>query len=98
MLVAVALAGCGDEKPSKPQPTVNAADFLFEPRELRVPAGTEVTWTNTGATEHTVKGRGFFSRAFEPGETYRHRFATPGSFDYVCTLHPQQMRARVVVE
>jgi plastocyanin len=32
-----------------------------------------------------------------PGQTATHTFAAPGEFDYLCSLHPKDMRGRVVV-
>jgi plastocyanin len=93
--VALALAGCGEEERSG---TVDAADFRFEPATKTIKAGDTVEWQNTGSTGHTVKGPGFFSRAMDPGGRYSHRFTRAGDYDYVCTLHPSQMRGRVVVE
>jgi plastocyanin len=99
--VAAILIGCGDDggdrDGSSPRPEVQAQDFRFGPATTRVPAGATVTWRNSGRTEHTVKGPGFFSRAVAPGASWSHRFAKPGSYDYVCTLHSQAMRGRVVV-
>jgi plastocyanin len=77
---------------------VAVADFSFTPKVIEVKAGQTVTWTNEGQVEHTVKGRGFFSpRALDHGQKYSHRFSRPGRFDYLCTLHPTQMRGTVVV-
>ena len=61
-------------------------------------AGDTVEWTNTGSTEHTVKGPGFFSKAIEPGAKFEHRFDHAGTFHYICTLHPEAMRATIVVK
>src|SRR5829696_5872316 len=33
---------------------VTIVDFAFQPASLEVPAGTTVTWTNSGAAPHTV--------------------------------------------
>jgi plastocyanin len=99
--VALALCGCGDSDagvgPDQASPDVEAADFRFAPTTTRVDAGTTVEWRNSGQTDHTVKGRGFFSRAVPPGRRYRHRFDTPGTYRYVCTLHPDAMEGTVVV-
>jgi plastocyanin len=92
------LGGCGDDDRGAGSPPVEAQDFRFAPATMRVPAGATVTWRNTGRTDHTVKGPGFFSRAVAPGARWSHHFGKPGSFDYVCTLHPEAMRGRVVVE
>jgi plastocyanin len=57
-----------------------------------------VTWTNQGQIEHTVKGPGFFTaRALAHGQKYAHQFSKPGRFNYLCTLHPTQMKGTVVV-
>ena len=77
--------------------SIEVRDFEFSPASQTVAAGTEVRWENTGAEIHTVKGDGFFSRAMNSGDTYEHKFAKSGTYDYVCTLHPQ-MQGEVVVE
>jgi plastocyanin len=92
--IAIALCGCGD---SEDAPDVRAVDFAFTPATTRVDAGTTVEWRNGGRTDHTVKGRGFFSRAVPPGARFTHRFDTPGRYPYVCTLHPDAMKGTVVV-
>ena len=66
------------------------------PPALRVGPGDTVTWENEGQETHTVKGDGFFSRAMNAGDTFEHKFDKKGSYDYVCTLHPQ-MQGTVVV-
>ena len=33
---------------------VSIVDFAFQPASIEVPAGSTVTWTNTGAATHTV--------------------------------------------
>jgi plastocyanin len=32
-----------------------------------------------------------------PGEVATHTFDTAGTFDYLCSLHPKDMRGRIVV-
>ena len=71
-------------------------DFEFSPTSVDVKTGDTVTWENEGDQTHTVKGDGFFSRAMNSGDTYEFTFDKKGSYDYVCTLHPQ-MTGTVVV-
>ena len=101
LVIGVPGLGCGgEEKPSRtarPSTEVAAADFRFEPATVVVKEGATVTWTNTGRQIHNVKGPGFFSRAMDAGERYSRRFEKAGSYRYLCTLHPQQMRATVTV-
>jgi plastocyanin len=95
--LAVALPGCGGSDSSSKAPGVQAADFRFAPATVRVHTGDAVEWRNSGRTDHTVKGPGFFSRDVPPGGRWKHRFATPGTFRYLCTLHPDAMKGTVVV-
>jgi plastocyanin len=95
--VALGCGGSGDRDGTGLRVTV--ADFSFAPKLTTVKAGQTVIWTNEGQTDHTVKGRGFFSsKALGHGATFSHRFARAGRFPYVCTLHPTQMRGTVVVQ
>lgn len=76
--------------------SIAVRDFEFSPTGVDVKAGDAVTWENEGEETHTVKGDGFFSRAMNSGDTFEHAFDKKGSYDYVCTLHPQ-MQGTVVV-
>jgi plastocyanin len=94
VLGTLVASGCGGDSPPD---SVAVRDFEFEPADYTTEAGQRVTWTNDGEQIHNVKGRGFFSRAMEAGDTYEFTFEKPGSYDYVCTLHPQ-MKGTIVVE
>jgi plastocyanin len=78
--------------------SVTIGDFFFKPTDVTVSVGESVTWTNTGKVKegHTVTGNGFDSGVLKKGDTYTHRFSSAGTFDYVCTIHPN-MRATVTV-
>lgn len=68
--------------------TVSVEQVTFEPRSLTVPAGTTVTWDwNSGAIAHDVVGEDFASEVQATG-VFRHRFDQPGTYTYVCRLHP----------
>ena len=69
--------------------SVTIVDFAFDPATVDVSVGTTVVWTNTGQAPHTVTGSFADSGALSPGQTFRHTFAEAGSFDYVCSFHPQ---------
>ncbi|WP_433727002.1 cupredoxin domain-containing protein [Nocardia sp. CA-129566] len=82
-------------------PTANTVDirnFAFAPAKLTVPVGTTVTWTNSDEEPHTVAANdsSFRSPGMGHGATYTFVFTTPGTFDYICTIHPF-MHATVVV-
>lgn len=77
---------------------VNIDDFAFVPLALTVAVGTTVTWTNHDEEPHTVAASdgSFRSPGMGTGASYSHAFATPGKFEYVCSIHPM-MRGTVVV-
>jgi plastocyanin len=95
-LLALALSACGTSGATTTAPaadnnggpTVAIQDLAYTPKRLTVPAGATVTWVwRDGAIAHDVKGDGFRSKVIAEG-TFRHRFSEPGTYDYVCTLHP----------
>ena len=104
LAAALSVAGCGDGASdthaaavSHDGSTVRAIDFAFAPNEVQISPGSAVTWTNAGAEIHNIKGRGFFSGGLAPGSSYEHRFAEPGRYRYLCTLHPTAMRGMIAV-
>jgi plastocyanin len=78
--------------------SVSIKNFAFAPGTIRVKVGTTVTWTNNDQDAHTVTAmdRSFSSRPLNTGDTYHYTFNKPGSYTYLCTIHPF-MTATVVV-
>ena len=66
-------------------------DLDFTPSTLTVAAGASVKFTNNGVAPHTAtaRDRSFDSGTMEAGDVYRHTFAGPGAFPYICAIHPQ---------
>src|SRR5215218_10058038 len=79
---------------------VQVIDFAFEPGTITVPAGTTVTWTNTGSRPHTVTADdgSFDSGRLDPGEQFSQTFDQPGTFAYHCGFHPEMQGSIVVTE
>jgi amicyanin len=69
---------------------VTIQDFKFNPATLSVPVGTTVTWTNKDEEPHTLaaKDGSFHSPGMDTNATYSFTFTTPGSYDYICSIHP----------
>ncbi|MFD4598312.1 cupredoxin family copper-binding protein [Streptomyces sp. NPDC058464] len=67
-------------------------NFAFSPATLKVPVGTTVTWTNQDTDAHTVTSTGpggpLHSAALATHATYSHTFTEPGTYAYLCTIHP----------
>jgi plastocyanin len=86
-------AGGGDGGGSTATLSVDAVDFGFEPADLDVEPGAEVTVTfsNTGEAPHTMTADtvGLNIEA-DPGATAEGTFTAPdsGSIDFQCTIHP----------
>ncbi len=82
------------------QPRVSVVDNGFLPARLSVRVGSSVTWINFGSDGHDVTGNGpggaWHSGPLAPSERYERSFALPGTYDYVCSIHPE-MRGRLVV-
>jgi amicyanin len=77
---------------------VKIGNFTFGPQELRVKAGTTVTWTNEDDMPHTVVSpNNFRSKVLDSDGTFSFTFTTPGAFKYFCSLHPH-MTGTIVVE
>jgi LPXTG-motif cell wall-anchored protein len=64
------------------------SEYRFSPSSLTVASGDTVTWTNNGSLPHDVSGSGLSSGTLSPGQDYSHTFNSPGSFSYVCSIHP----------
>ncbi|MBB1157437.1 cupredoxin domain-containing protein [Amycolatopsis dendrobii] len=75
--------------------TANAVaikDFAFAPAATTVKKGTTVTWTNQDQDAHTVTSTGsggpLRSPTLQTGQSYQYTFGAPGTFEYLCTIHP----------
>lgn len=81
------------------QNTVAVTGFAFQPAQITVKAGEAVTWRNEDAADHTVTADGgsFTSETLGQGARFRMVFDRPGTYRYVCALHPE-MKGTVVVE
>lgn len=74
---------------------VTIANLAFDPAQITIPTGATVAWTNNDSVPHTVTATygTFDSGIFDPGATFSWTFDQPGSFDYLCQLHPQMQGA-----
>lgn len=71
---------------------VTISNFAFSPAALKVKAGTRVTWTNQDTDAHTVTSSGsggpLHSAALTTHASYSYTFTKPGTYAYLCTIHP----------
>jgi amicyanin len=98
--VAPALAFIVQPVEAQNAPSAVAIDnFTFNPQQLTIKAGTTVTWTNKDDIPHAIAAvnRQFKSKAWDTDDAYSFTFATPGTYEYFCSLHPH-MTGTIVVE
>jgi plastocyanin len=71
--------------------------YRFDPETIEIEAGQTVTWTNDDNFTHTVEVEGQGDHEVGKGESLELAFDTPGTYDYVCTLHSRDMEGTVIV-
>jgi plastocyanin len=118
LALVLPLAGCGgdddddggdsaaseqeQERPSGPTTDITARDFRFDPSDVTLEAGREVTvvLTNEDDAEHNITIEDLdVDEDAEGGETGQATI-TPdaGSYDFHCKYHPNQMQGTITVE
>ena len=78
---------------------VTIDNFTFTPPDLTVAVGTTVKWVNHDDIPHTVvdKNKAYRSKALDTDDAYSFTFASAGTFDYFCGLHPH-MVGKIIVK
>lgn len=73
--------------------------FMFNPMDVTVPAGTDVTWENEDGEPHTVVSLtgDFRSQALDEKDKFSHQFSQPGTYKYICSIHPKMVGTITVV-
>lgn len=73
--------------------------YRFEPAVIQVEPGTAVTWTNRDDFPHNVHllDGSDVEESLPIGGTISITFEEPGTIHYECSLHPQEMRGKILV-
>ena len=86
---------------TKPETAKRAAvtiqNYAFNPQAQIVSKGTTVTWTNNDSAPHQIKSTTFNSGLLAQGQSYSYTFASAGSYDYICSVHPS-MTGTIIVQ
>jgi amicyanin len=74
-------------------------NFRFSPIPQTVTTGSTVTWLNRDDIPHSivVPELGVHSHPMDTNEIFSYRFDRPGTYDYICGIHPF-MRGKIVVQ
>jgi plastocyanin len=102
LAVAACLAGQATASASTDQPaaaTVHIAGFAFSPASVTIRAGQSVLFVNDDGDAHTVTatGKTFDSGGLDTHDRWQHVFSKPGTYPYICALHPYMKGTIVVV-
>lgn len=85
---------------ASPEPaTIVVENFMFAPMTSTIKAGSTVTWLNKDDEPHTVVSDtgAFHSAAMDTNETFSFQFDKPGTYRFICSIHPR-MVGTIVVE
>ena len=107
---AVATAANAPKKKGKPK-EVSVADFYFGPEKLTLKEGQAVNWvwaeSNTYPHDVHLKSgpKSLRQKATFSTKTtavtnaeFEKTFTTPGTYKFICTIHPTQMQMTIVVK
>ena len=78
---------------------IKAANFAFSPTSVTVKKGQKVTWTNGDPAPHNVTSNDgtIKSPDFTQGKSFTYTATKTGTFNYICTIHPN-MKATLTVQ
>jgi plastocyanin len=107
---AAATAAKAPQKKGKPK-EVTVADFYFSPEMLNLKVGQSVNWVwaegNTYPHDVHLKSgpKGLKDKASYSTKTtavtdaeFEKTFTTPGTYKFICTIHPTMMHMTIVVK
>jgi len=109
----VGLAGCsggGDQSPDNTVLVGPENQLVYEPAELTVAVGDEVTWVWESDTHNVVPSsqpeganwsgtEGGDDQLYDEGHEYSYTFETAGTYEYYCSPHRSAgMTGTVIVE
>jgi plastocyanin len=78
--------------------TVDMKNIAFSPNSVTVKVGQTVKWVNQDTVAHNVTAQSgaFKSTNFGPGASFTFKATKPGTFGYVCTIHPGMIGTLIV--
>ncbi len=96
--IAVMFLGACSSKPAPQTHTILIDGFKFQPALLTVNVGDNVVFTNQDMVPHNAVDEGKFnSGKLEQGKSWTYLAKDKGTFDYICTYHPN-MKGHIVVQ
>jgi plastocyanin len=70
--------------------TLKIHNFKFEPAKMTIAVGDTVQFVNSDEEPHTVTAKDgtFNSKALDTNQTWNYTATKPGTFPYICSIHP----------
>ncbi|MEH1844804.1 MAG: cupredoxin family copper-binding protein [Nostoc sp.] len=70
--------------------TVKIRNFKFEPANLAIAVGKTVQFINVDEEPHTATATdgSFNSKALDTNQTWNYTATKPGTYPYICSVHP----------
>ena len=78
---------------------VEIEDFAYDPDPVTIEEGGKVTWINRDSAPHTATAEdgSFDTGTLEEGKLGSASFKQAGTYEYVCTIHPEMQGTVEVV-
>jgi plastocyanin len=108
---AVAAAAKAPSKSKSKPKEVSVADFYFGPEKVTLKQGQSINWVWAEANTYPhdvhlksgpkgLKGKASYSTKTTAvtNAEFEKQFTTPGTYKFICTIHPTQMHLTVVVK
>ncbi len=108
---AATAANAPQKKPKSKPKEVTVADFYFSPESVTLKVGQSIKWVwaegNTYPHDVHLKSgpKGLKNKASYSTKTtavtdaeFEKEFITPGTYKYICTIHPTMMHMTVIVK
>jgi plastocyanin len=79
---------------------VEIVDFAYDPDPVTIAAGGKVIWQNEDSAPHTATADdgSFDTGTLEEGKLKSETFKKPGTYTYICSIHPYMHGTVEVVE
>jgi plastocyanin len=79
---------------------VEIVDFAYDPDPVTIEEGGKVIWLNKDSAPHTATADdgSFDTGTLEEGKLKSESFKEPGTYAYICTIHPDMQGTVEVVE
>ena len=79
---------------------VEIVDFAYDPDPVKIEEGGKVIWQNEDSAPHTATAEdgSFDTGTLEEGKLKSETFKQAGSYEYICSIHPDMHGTVEVVE